>query len=276
MNWRYYNHAMIPNTPPHVEIDTSVIKNGSIWEVGEGYKPLLSRWTSDFDCGYETSWWYCIKDTPFDIAALPSKKRYEINKGKKNFCVRVIDASAYVEDIIEIQEKAWMNYPKAYRPTFNADDIRKKIPEWNKYITFGAFDVESDKLYAYARLEEHADWVNFMVLKSDPSREKFAINAALVAGICEHYNSKLSKEFYICDGERNIVHQTAFQDYLIKYFCFRRAYCKLNIVYRPPLNVIVKLLYPFRKTIQEISKKSKLISTINAVLLMEEISRADR
>ena len=276
MNWKYYNHAMLPNMPPHIEIDTTVIENGSIWKIGGGTKPFLTRWTSEFDCGYETNWWYCIKDTPFDIATLPSKKRYEINKGKKNFCVRVIDSSAYVDDIIEIQEKVWMNYPKAYRPTFNADDIRRKVPEWNKYITFGAFDVESDKLHGYARLEEHVDWVNFMVLKSDPSREKHAINAALVAGICEHYNSKLSKEFYICDGERNIVHQTAFQDYLIKYFSFRRAYCKLNIVYRAPLNVIVKLLYPFRKIIKEVSKESKLISIIDAVLLMEEISRADR
>lgn len=277
MDWKYYNYAMIPNVPPHVDIDTTVIENGNIWEYQGGEercKPLLARWTSDFDCCYETNWWYCIKDTPFNIAALSSKKRYEINKGKKNFRVMVIDASAYVEEIIEIQKNAWKNYPEAYRPAFNAADIRKKVPEWNKYITFGAFDIETGKLYAYARLEEHHDWVDFSVLKADPSREKLSINAALVAGICEYYNPRLSEKFYICDGERNVVHQTAFQDYLIKYFDFRRAYCRLNVVYKPPLNIVVRLLYPFRKALKSLSKhNNKLIDKINAILLMEEIYR---
>lgn len=47
--------------------------------------PYFARWTDNFDCGYETEWWYCIKDEPFDISKINSKKRYEINKGKKNF-----------------------------------------------------------------------------------------------------------------------------------------------------------------------------------------------
>ena len=59
-------------------------------KIGGGI-PLLARWTSDWDCGYETEWWYCIKDTPFDISTLKSKRRYEINKGNKNFEVREIN-----------------------------------------------------------------------------------------------------------------------------------------------------------------------------------------
>ena len=62
----------------------------------------MVRWTSDFDCGYETNWWCCIKDTLLDMASLKSKRRYEINKGKKNFDVRLIDPVEYVEDIITI------------------------------------------------------------------------------------------------------------------------------------------------------------------------------
>ena len=33
MNWKYYNHAMIPNMPPHMEIDTTAIENGNVWEM---------------------------------------------------------------------------------------------------------------------------------------------------------------------------------------------------------------------------------------------------
>ena len=29
--WKYYNHAAIPTTAPHEEVDLSPINNGSIW-----------------------------------------------------------------------------------------------------------------------------------------------------------------------------------------------------------------------------------------------------
>lgn len=87
-------------------------------------------------------------------------------------------------------------------------------------------------------------------------------------GILEHYNDRLSKEFYIVDGERNILHETAFQNYLEKYFGFRKAYCKLHIQYRRGVGVIVRILFPFRKLIGRMNfNKAKLVS---GVLRMEE------
>lgn len=70
---------------PHEKVNLKPIGDGSIWKLQE--KVLLARWTSEFDCSYETNWWYIIKDTPFDIANMKAKRRYEINKGLKNFDV---------------------------------------------------------------------------------------------------------------------------------------------------------------------------------------------
>ena len=95
--WRYYNHAAIPTTLPHETPDISPIEDGGIWKLDGS--PLLARWTTDFDCGYETNWWYIIKDTPFDISALKAKRRYEINKGVKNFEAIVIDPTNYGEEL---------------------------------------------------------------------------------------------------------------------------------------------------------------------------------
>ena len=64
--WKYYNHAMIPMAAPHEEID--VEPNKKFWK--DNKKALFARWTSEFDCGYETNWWYVIKDEPFDITTL--------------------------------------------------------------------------------------------------------------------------------------------------------------------------------------------------------------
>ena len=33
--WKYYNHAMIPTTAPHKEVDTTPVKDGSIFEIKE-------------------------------------------------------------------------------------------------------------------------------------------------------------------------------------------------------------------------------------------------
>lgn len=88
-NWKYYNHAALPTTPPHMAPDLSPIVSGDIWKLNGS--PLFARWTTDFDCGYETNWWYIIKDQPFDINALKAKRRYEIKKGIKNFDAKTIE-----------------------------------------------------------------------------------------------------------------------------------------------------------------------------------------
>jgi hypothetical protein len=106
-----------------------------------------------------------------------------------------------------------------------------------------------------------------------PEMERLGINAAMVATIVEDYSERMGQGFYVNDGSRAVLHETAFQDYLEKYFGFRKAYCKLNVKYRFPVNAIINALYPFKN---RINKESRLGSKISAVLLMEEISRTCR
>ena len=56
--WKYYNHAMIPTTAPHEEVNVEALKNKQFWK--ENKNALLVRWTTEWDCGYETNWWYVI------------------------------------------------------------------------------------------------------------------------------------------------------------------------------------------------------------------------
>ena len=93
----------------------------------------------------------------------------------------------------------------------------------------------------------------------------------MVAGIVEWYVHLGRDGSYLCDGARNVSHQTCFQDFLIKYFGFRRAYCKLNIKYRPIVGFAVKLLFPFRSILKD-SHNSK-IRMVSSVLKMEAWKR---
>lgn len=110
--WQYYNHAALPTTRPYELTDLSPINDGDIWKIGGGC-PLLACWNSDYDCAHETNWWYVIKDTPFDISALKSKRRYEINKGNKNYEVTEIDPKDYKEELYSVQVAAFSHVPQS-------------------------------------------------------------------------------------------------------------------------------------------------------------------
>lgn len=277
MDWKYYNQGMLPTTAPHEVPDLTPIKDGSIWRPESGGTPLLVRWTTEYDCGYETEWWYCIKDTPFDIQKLNSKKRYNINKAKKKFVAREINPLEFVEDIVRVQTAAWAIYPESYRPKLDPDTARKNVEQWREqYRCFAAFNLEDEKLTGYALMKEYDTWVDFTVLKADPEYERLGVNVALVAKLCEFYSDRIKNEgYYISEGERNIIHETAFQDFLAEKYDFRRAYCKLNVVYRKPIGLAVKFLYPFRSIISKM-KKYSLMKKIDAILLMESICRQQR
>ncbi len=277
MKWSYYHHAMIPDRSPHEAVDLTEIKTGSLWKAEEGRRPLLARWTTDFDCGYETPFWYVIKDDAYDPAAMKAKRRYEITKARRHFEVGVIDPGKLAEELYRVQMAAIACYPKETRPVVEHDKFVRACPRWGG-ITFGAFEKDesgtaTDKLCGYAFLAPNGRCINFSVLKSDPASERDGVNAALVDGILTHYEKELaSGEVYICDGSRSIRHETAFQDYLEKYFGFRKAYCHLKIVYRPLLRPLIAILYVFRKLLGRLNGIGA-IRTVNSLLEMEAIKR---
>lgn len=272
--WKSYQHAAIPETAPHEPVNMAPIEDGSIWKI-EGSIALLARWASDWDCDCKTEWWYVIKDTPFDISLLKSKRRYEINKGNKNFDVREINAREYAEDLFKISLAAYSTYPASYRPHLNHDSFVAYFNKWNDYKQYGAFSREDGSLCGFARLERCDKYIDFAVLKVLPDKERLGINAALIFKILVDHEDFIKSGGYICDGSRSIRHETAFQDYLEKYFLFRKAYCKINVIYRPVFKWLISILFPFRELVKKLGGISN-IRKIYSVLRMEEIARSCR
>lgn len=273
--WKYYNHAAIPTCAPHEVPDLAPVMDGIIWKDCDGKKTFFARWTTDFDCGVETDWWYVIKDTPFDLMEIKAKRRYEINKGNKHFDVqRLENPMVYAEELCNVQEEAFSAYPNKYRPTVDREKFKDTVAEWNKcdcYV-YGAFSRKNNRLCGYAFLKKEEGILHFNVLKTCPESEKNAVNAAIVYKILQDFNAYLGSEFYICDGARNIVHETHFQEYLEKYFGFRKAYCNLHLKYNPKLEWLFLSLYRFRKIMKKFDSIG-LIHKINAVFNMHEITR---
>lgn len=272
-SWHYYNHAALPNCAPHEEADLRPINDGSIWKgnfsSGSG-KPLFARWITDWDCGHETKWWYVIKDEPFSVESLKAKRRYEITKGNRNFEVRVIELQDYLDELFEVTIEAYSGWDEKYRPVINKTDFKKTFSAYKTGEVLGAFKRENGRLCGYSVVIDNQTFAEFCIMRTVPKEEHMGINAAMVFGILDMYNSRLKDGFYINDGSRAIRHETQFQDYLEKYFGFRKAYCRLHLKYRWIVKVAVDLLFPFRKVIKG---KTAIGSLINGVLTMEEIAR---
>lgn len=277
--WRYYNFALLPATTPDKVPDLSFVNNGSIWKMNK--KALLTRWTTDFDCRYETDWWFCIKDTAFDIKQAKAKVRYRINKGLKNTDVRKINSSSYAERIAELYKLTYDQYPERYRPEIHLDQVIRQFKEpdirdsenpdlFSEY--WGVFDIQKDELIGFCKCRiTDRKWVSLVQVTIPNQYQKNEENAALVYTLLEEYiNSGQYK--YLMDGERNIFHETNYQRYLEHNFEFRKAYCKLHLAYRPWVRVFIKTAYPFRSVLKKLAFV-KLVNKVCSILAMEEIVR---
>lgn len=279
--WKYYNHAAIPTTPPNVVPDLQPLEDGTIWRI-DGKKPLLARYITDWDCEGPTGWWHVVRDTPFDISKLKTKRRYEITRGMRFFNVHEIRPSEYVSALAAVQERALFSYPKKNRYPFDRKSFVQGISKLDKRIAkgelkvFAAFRRETEELCGFNYVFVHPSYADLAVQKTIPEQEKYGLNAALVYAVLEALSERLAKGIYLTDGARSINHETHFQDYLEKYFGFRKVSCHLHVVYAPRIHWLIRLLFPFRRIVWSLGEHNKKLHLLGAVLKMDEIARGDK
>ena len=101
----------------------------------------------------------------------------------------------------------------------------------------------------------------------------FLIYALIINQIKSYTEVKENNFKYINDGSRSISHLTNIQDFLIQKFKFRKAYCKLHILYNCKTRIFVNLLFPFRKIIRIFNFDP--FTRIEILLYQEEIYREE-
>lgn len=269
-NWFYYNHAAIPSTPPHVTPSTECIDSGEIWHI-EGNTPLLARWTTDFDCGYETNWWYVIKEAPFDMAALSAKEQKSIRQALRKTEAKIIKMTEHTEELYECYKEAFARYDSATIPMTIEEfsDYCKTTDE--KHECWGTFELETHHLTGYMTVYVLDGVAETLNAKFDCRYLKTQASDALYYYILTHYLNERGLK-YVSGGERSISHVTGTQDYKIKRFGYKKAYCKLNLVYNPKIKPFVKIAYAFRGLFKLLDK-IRIFHLVNGVIAMERIVR---
>lgn len=214
-------------------------------------------------------------DKPFDISLIKAKKRYYIKKGIEAFEIKPINPEQYFDELYHITDLALQTYDDYMRPQSKKEFVAEIEAANSQWKFFGAFDREDEQIQGYIKVREYGEYVDFMSMKVNPSYERKQINAALVNGLCDFYKDKLAENYYICDGMRAVNHKTNFQEYLEKNFTFRKAYCRLNIAYRPSLRVLIKIMFPFRKCINKVQWKyaRRIVRKLVTLLEYEMLAR---
>ena len=77
---------------------------------------------------------------------------------------------------------------------------------------------------------------------------------------------------YVNDGARSISHETNIQNFLIQKFKFRKAYCKLHIIYSQKVKLLLLMIYPFKSLVQYL--KIGFFVKLNILIKQEEIRRS--
>lgn len=177
-----------------------------------------------------------------------------------------IEPIKYKNEIYKIQKKAYAEYPKKYRPKVDKVEIYKEIDGWNFYKSYGVFCNIENKLIGYALISKTDKYLYYAIHKVMPQYEKNGVNAALVYGVLTDINILLEKGYCLSDGSKNILHESGFQEYLEKYFGFRKVYCTLHIKYRySVLKILIKVMYRFKNILYKFDGNK-----INGLLKMEE------
>lgn len=262
--WQNYNHTVIPKCYPHEDVDISPISNGMIFKMSPS--TLFARYTTDFDCGYETDFWACILDKPLNLSDLKAKRRYEINKANKFFYFGKLSENN-IDEMYSVFVESLEGYQAKITPISKAEFKKQWEQQFQleNVLMLGVFERDTNMLCGYAHCIDHGKYIPISSMKTRVSKEKNGVNFALVYGICTYYERNLSRGSYLCDGWRNILHDTQFQDWLEKYFQFRKAFCILHVVYRKPISILIHILYPFRKILRP--------KRLQALLTMEEWQR---
>lgn len=266
IRWKKYQRVLVPDEAADREI---ALGREEARELMEKACTSMVRSTSHFDDPQEPCFWYVIKDSDPSMEALSSNTRSKIRRGNKRCCVEKASKEEIAEEGYQAYYRAFQRYENFRRPLSRSDFARNiHSLDGDHWDLWKVADRDSGDIVAYSRNRTFGHSCNYTEIKFDPSALKDYPSYILFQRMNEHYLSDRGYRF-VNDGARSISHETGVQDFLIKKFGFRKAYCRLHVHYRPWLKGVVRMSYPFRRLLKR--GKGSRIQQLNALLSQEEI-----
>ena len=244
-NWRKYNGALIPDEPPHIEINDS---DSLIKKKISDNNVFFGRWTTKFDCKEETEFWYVIQDVPLEINDYSPKTRNQIRRSLKKCNVKKVKKEEIIKVGYNSYYSAFQKYNTYLLPLSEDEFISSILLLGAEWEFWGIYDL-TGMMIGYSQNKIIKDYCDYSIMKFHPDYLKSRPSEALIYTMNQHYLNERNFS-YVNDGARSISHDTNIQSFLIDKFRFRKAYCKLNIIYSPKIRLLLSVVYPFRLIIK--------------------------
>ncbi len=263
MNYYLYKNYWRFAGAPHCEERISADKARDMLSDGG----LLVRNVFDFDCQDDSGFWYVIKDSFGGLDELSSNTRRKIRKALDCLDYIIIDAESAKHEGYAIYSEALKAYPSD-GSALSEKDFADTI-EAHQSECWGCFDKATGSLVGVSinHLWDEACGYELMAMLPEYRHNATYAYYGLIYSMNEHYLASKGHR-YVSDGSRSITEHSGVHDWLMKNFNFRKAYCHLDIFYKPWMGFAVKMLYPFRKI--------TTLPRVKAVLNMEAMRRGEK
>lgn len=255
-----YNKMLVPAFSPH--ISPNLEKKEVIKKLKETNSFVL-RNIKNFDASTKEDFWYIIKDNFIPIEELSKNTRNQVKKGLKLCEVSLVDFDFIKNNCYNIYEKSLLAYNHA---PISKELFQSKPKDSQARDYWVVKDLESKTPIAYCSCIKNQESVNYTYIKYHPAYLKLYPSYALHYELDKYYLEHNRVKF-VDVGAKSLHHPTNVQTFLIQKFKYRKAFCDLDLIYKPSFKIIVSLLYPFKGIIAKIKKLHK----ITAVLKQHEI-----
>ena len=261
--WMKYNKALIPATAMPVYVKLS--RDEAVKAI-KATRALFLRYSSEPQTT-ETNWWNMVC-RHYDIMAVSPNTRSKIHRGLKRLKIRRVSPQWLAKQGYDCHVQSYARYQHASPMSRQA--FEKFIVSFNGLPIFDLWACSNSKAlvgYIICLREDNGVFMHTIDLTPTGLHDYSAY--AMIHHLLDYYVNDTG--IPVTNGARSVAHETAMQEFLRK-FGFKREYCQLHVVYRPDIDLIVRLLYPFRHWLKPIEKLN-FIHKVAAVLFQEEIAR---
>lgn len=215
----------------------------------------------DFDSASETSFYAVIKDQFGGMEELSKKVRTKVRKALKTYEIR----KATLDDLLRYGADIYYNAFAKYKGKCVPDSKEKlesrfrMVAENDDYDAWIMFRIEDKVPVGWSITHIYENMCEYETVKVDAAfLDSTYPSYGLFFTMNQHYLSERNLS-YVHAGWRSVTQHSNIQSFLIDQFDFRKAYCKMNMRYKFPLNVAVSLLFPIRKILPNCKIKTMLL-----------------
>ncbi|MGL5150748.1 MAG: hypothetical protein ACRC7N_09290 [Clostridium sp.] len=231
-------------------------------------KAPFITYVDKFDELDESEYWYVVRDRVIDLDEFKSKKKYQIKKSLE-LCFTEKVSGEYIKD------NCYNIYVKSFgRYTNNSCIVSEKEFKDEKDRLMKDDEREfwiiktKECVIGYAQVILNGGVSHITQVKFNPEYMKLSPGYSLFYTITNYYLENGAK--YVSDGARSINHDTGIQAFLISKLGYRKAFCRLNIIYKGNMRWIIKFMYLFKSIINIIPG----IYGVKSLIQLEKIRRS--